>query len=494
MKVATPTRQPVMPPQPSITFLGAAREVTGSCCLIQAGGARFLVDCGMVQGGRTAPARNRQPFAFDPASLDFVLLTHAHIDHSGLLPKLMKAGFKGPIYTTAATADLLAVMLPDSGHIQEMEAEHAARRLRRDADRSRQPGGASAQASRSLTATPLYTAQDAEDCLALLQPVPYDQRMQAHASVACCFRDAGHILGSAILEIWLTHEERSLKLVMSGDLGQPGRPILRDPSFIAEADVLCIESTYGDRAHKDMPATLDELQQVLEQTLYQRHGNVIVPAFAVGRTQELIYFLHQLVREKRLPHLDISVDSPMATAATQITWKHLELFDDEARKLARWQSAGRDLPRLRFVASVDESMALNRIKSGAVIISASGMCDAGRIKHHLRHNLGRRECAVLITGFQAEGTLGRRLVDGAKRVSIFGEQIAVRASIHTLGGFSAHADQPALLDWAAHFERPPRQTFVVHGEESAALALAERLRADRGWAVQVPQPAQSFAL
>ena len=465
----------------NITVLGAAREVTGSCLLVETPSARFLVDCGMVQGGREASARNRQPFPFDPRTLDFVLLTHAHIDHSGLLPKLTRSGFAGPIFTTAATADLLAVMLPDSAHIQQADAERASRRRKP----ARQPGAEVA---------PLYSMQDAVDCLRQLQAVRYDEEIEPHAGVRCRFRDAGHILGSAIVEIWLTEGGKTTKLVMSGDLGQPGRPILRDPVTIAEADILFIESTYGDRAHKDQAATLDELAQVVDHTLNVRHGNVIVPAFAVGRTQEVLYHLHRLSREGRLRNLHIHVDSPMAAAATRITMQHLDLFDEPARRLADWRAAGRNLPLLRFTASVEESMALNRIRSGAVIVAASGMCDAGRIKHHLRHNLGRRECSVLITGFQAQGTLGRKLVDGAKRVSIFGEEIAVRASIHTLGGFSAHADQPALLAWAAAFARPPRQTFVVHGEESAALALAERLRSGRGWNVSVPARGQAIGL
>lgn len=467
-----------------VSFLGAAREVTGSCYLFETDTTRFLVDCGMVQGGREVPARNRRPFTFDPRSIDFVLLTHAHIDHSGLLPKLTRAGFQGPIYTTAATSDLLTVMLPDSAHIQEAAAARASR-CRKSARSSRRPAADS---------IPLYTMQDAVDCLLQLRPIAYDDDVAPHANVRCRFRDAGHILGSAILEIWVSEGRATTKIVMSGDLGQPGRPILRDPTLIEEADVLYIESTYGDRAHKNQTATIEELVQVIEHTTQVKRGNVIVPAFAVGRTQEVLYQLHRLAREGRLRNLKIYVDSPMAAAATRITMQHLALFDEAGRRLADWHAAGRDLPLLRFTASVEESMALNRIRSGAIIVSASGMCNAGRILHHLRHNLGRPECSVLITGFQAQGTLGRRLVDGARRVRIFGEDIAVRASIHTLGGFSAHADQPALLAWASGFRQPPRQTFVVHGEESASLALAGRLRSGRGWRVTVPAVGDSAAL
>ena len=459
----------------NITFLGAAREVTGSCYLVETTDTRFLVDCGMVQGGREAPARNRKPFAFDPKSIDFVLLTHAHIDHSGLLPKLTRAGFQGPIYTTAATTDLLQVMLPDSAHIQEGDVERAKRNNKSAHDRSAAP-------------TPLYTMQDARDCLRQVRPIAYDQELTPHPVVRCRFRDAGHILGSAIIEAWVTEHGQTTKLVFSGDLGQPGRPILRDPTPIEEADILIMESTYGDRTHKDLAATEDELIGIVERTLHEQGGNVIVPAFAVGRTQEVLYHLHRLTREGRLRNLKVFVDSPMATEATRITMQHLELFDDAANRLAVWHTIGKDLPYLHFVASAEESMALNQIRSGAIIISASGMCNAGRIKHHLRHNLPRRECGVLITGFQAQGTLGRRLVDGATRVRIFGEDIPVRATIHTVGGLSAHADQLALLGWSANFRKPPARTFVVHGEASAALAFAERLRAERGWDVAVPEP------
>lgn len=463
----------------NISFLGAAREVTGSCFLVETDAVRFLVDCGMIQGGREAPARNRAPFAFDPRTIDFVLLTHAHIDHSGLLPKLTSAGFQGPIHATAATADLLQVMLPDSGHIQETNAARAQRRVREKKARDK-----------SVTGTPLYTVQDAKDCLRQVQAADYDHELRPHPDVRCRFRDAGHILGSALLEVWVAEAGRTTKLVFSGDLGQPGRPILRDPTLIEDADILVIESTYGDRTHKDLAATQADLIQVVERTLHEQGGNVIAPAFAVGRTQEVIYHLHRLTCEGRLRGLKIFVDSPMASRASQITMQHLELFDQAARRLKDWHAVGRDIPYLRFVESVEESMQLNRVRSGAFIISASGMCDAGRIKHHLRHNLGRRECSVLMTGFQAQGTLGRRLLDGAKRARIFGDDIPVRAAIHASGGLSAHADLPALLAWTAGFKRPPQQTFVVHGEAGSALAFAERLRVDRGWRVAVPEPGQ----
>ncbi len=456
----------------NIHFLGAAREVTGSCHLVETGDLRFLVDCGMVQGGRDAPARNRKPFDFDPKKIDFVLLTHAHIDHSGLLPKLTRAGFKGPIHTTPATADLLAIMLPDSAHIQEADAERAGRRTRRGETAQRRP---------------IYTMEDARTCLRQVQATGYDNMLDPHPSVRCRFRDAGHILGSAIIEVWIAENGETTKIVFSGDLGQPGRPILRDPTTIEEADGLVIESTYGNRDHEDRVATVNSLIDIVERTRKAGGGNIIVPAFAVGRTQEILYHLHRLTREGRLSDLMVFVDSPMATEATRITRNHLELFDEQATKLAGWHKIGADVPFLKFTASVEDSKALNQIRSGAIIISASGMCDAGRIRHHLRQNLPRRECAVLITGFQAKGTLGRRLVEGARRVRLFGEDIPVRASVHALDGFSAHADRAALLAWADGFETAPRRTFVVHGEAQAATAIAERLRADKGWHVTVPE-------
>jgi len=410
-------------------FLGAAREVTGSCFLVEALNVRFLVDCGMVKGGRTAAARNHEPFPFDPASIDFVLLTHAHIDHSGLLPKLTRAGFKGAIYATPATVDLLGVMLPDSAHIQESDAKRNAQRLRgKDA------------------LPPLYTLQDASDCLQQVRGIEYDREFAPRVGVRARFRDAGHILGSAIIEVWITEYGYPTKIVFSGDLGQPGRPILRDPTPIEEADILVIESTYGDRQHRSLPETEDEIVAAFERTR-AAHGNLIIPSFAVGRTQEIIYLLADLVRRERLSPLKVDVDSPMANAAMRITLAHPELLDPETRELIAWQQAHPEKMKLEFVADVERSKALNEVRSGAVIISASGMCEAGRIKYHLRENLSRSECSILIAGFQAAGTLGRRLVDGARLVHIFGEPVPVRARIYTVGGLSAHADQGALLGW-----------------------------------------------
>lgn len=452
----------------TIQFLGGAGEVTGSCFLVEAAKTRFLVDCGMVQGGRDAAVRNRARFPFDPRSIDFVLLTHAHIDHSGLLPKLVKEGFRGPIYTTTATADLLGVMLPDSAHIQESDARRAARRPHR------------------IDATPIYNQNDVADCLALVQPVDYERDLLPSDEIRCCFQDAGHILGSAIIEVWLKEGGGTTKLVFSGDLGQPERPIVRDPTSIEDADILIIESTYGDRMHTDLAGVEDAMVSIVRQTLEERGGNVVIPAFAVGRTQQIIYQLHQLARQGRLTHLKLFVDSPMATEVTRITRDHLRLFDEQARELADWHESEPDLPWLHFTGSVEESIALNSIRGGAIIISASGMCDAGRIRHHLLHNLPRRESSVLIPGYQANGTLGRRLVDGARQVRIFGHDVSVRASIHSVDGLSAHADRAALLEWTGRFRKPPARTFVVHGEAHASQALADALRQRQGWNVTVP--------
>ncbi|WP_107762101.1 MBL fold metallo-hydrolase RNA specificity domain-containing protein [Nitrosospira multiformis] len=427
-----------------LTFLGAAGEVTGSCFLIETPQVRFLVDCGMFQGGREADRKNREAFDCGPETIDFVLLTHAHIDHSGLLPRLAMLGFRGPIYTTAATADLLAVMLKDSAYIQEKEAEWQ------------------------------------------IRSADYDEEILPHPSVRCVFRDAGHILGSAIIELGLTSGNRHRKLVFSGDLGQPGHPVIKDPAPVHQADVLLLESTYGNRLHRNMADTLDELVHAINDTLLRKGGNIIVPAFTVGRTQDLLFLLIDLYRQGKIGEMDIYVDSPMALAATEITLKHTRLLDEEMSDAMKWLRHNSGKPRIHFVQSVEESMRLNSIRKGAVIISASGMCDAGRIKYHLKYNLGRPECSILITGFQAVGTLGRRLVDGVRSVKIFNENVPVRAEIYTIGGLSAHADQADLLAWLSHFDPPPARTFLVHGEPSICAILADAIRQKLNWNASIP--------
>lgn len=433
-----------------LRFLGAAGEVTGSCFLVDTGKLKFLIDCGMFQGGRLADAKNRR-FAFAPREIAFVLLSHAHIDHSGLLPRLVAAGFGGAVYCTEATRDLSQVMLRDSAHLQEKEAEWHGE-------------------------APLYTMAEAEASLRRFVPVQYDTDARPHESVRVRFRDAGHILGSAILEIWAAGK----KLVFSGDLGQPDRPIVADPTPIAEADVLLVESTYGNRDHKTLVQTLDELAYALNDTLASRKGNVVIPAFAVGRTQEMLSHMADLQRAKRLPaRMNVFVDSPMALEATRITLKYAPLASPE---------------RVRFTEDVSESMKINDVRSGAVIVSASGMCDGGRIRHHLRWNISRPECALIFVGFQAAGTLGRRIVDGAAEVRLFGESYPVRAKVFTIGGLSAHADQSALLGWLGHFQRPPQATWIVHGEPLAANSLGEAVKQRLGWRAQVAGAGEAVAL
>ncbi len=492
------TRSEPAPEGVVVTFLGAAGEVTGSCYRVDGAEGSFLVDCGMFQGGREADEKNERALDFDARAIDFVILTHAHIDHSGLLPRLCARGFKGPIYATPATADLVGVMLPDSAHIQERESEWAKSHLRqaprsrnrrageRHAGRSGIPGANEAAAPGPiLDANPLYTVADAERCLQQFRPIAYDAETSPRADVSFRFRDAGHILGSAIAEVWIGAGSTRRKLVFSGDLGQPGRPVLADPTLIADADVLVVESTYGNRLHKSLATTYDEIADVLTRTLPR--GNVVVPAFAVGRTQEVLHVLADLVRLGRVPALTIFVDSPLATRATEITAKYAATLDRESQVLGRWLAGHHDRVRVLFTETPQDSMAINAISRGAVIVAASGMCDAGRIKHHLRHNLPREECAIVFTGFQAGGTLGRQIVDGVSSVRLFREEVPVRASVHTIGGLSAHADQAALMGWLAGFKAPPARTFVVHGERETAVAFAALIRQDRRWTeVEIP--------
>jgi len=458
-----------------LSFLGGAGEVTGSCTLVETREVSFLADCGMFQGGHEAWEKNLAALDFDLRHLDFVLLTHAHIDHSGLLPRLSARGYRGPIHVTATTAELLEVMLADSAHLQEKEAEWRSRH--RDARRHR-------------PAPPLYTVNQARACLEQLRTVAYETEFHPHPAVSCCFRDAGHILGSAIIDARVRAAAGMRRLVFSGDLGQAANGLLPAPARIDGADVLLIESTYGNRLHKPPADTQTELISAISGTL--AGGNVIIPAFAVGRTQSVLYALADLARAGKLPPLRVFIDSPMAEKATLITRHHLERLTPDVRELDRWMRSNPAELKLRYTHEVEESIALNQIRSGAIIISASGMCDAGRIKHHLRWNLPRSACAVLITGFQAEGTLGRRLVDGERNVRIFNDDIPVRASIHTIGGLSAHADRDGLLDWLRGFARAPGHTFVVHGERETAAGFAQEIKSQLGW-TKVEAPLQGDA-
>ncbi len=465
-----------------ITFLGAAQEVTGSCYLVKTGRVKFIVDCGLFQGGPEAYRKNLAAFQYEPKEIDFVLLTHAHTDHAGLLPRLSAFGFKGPIYATDATVDLLNVMLLDSAHIQESEA------LWQNKRRQKQSKGARADVA------PLYTVAQAQECLKQMEDVAYNVEFKPHDDVRVRFQDAGHILGSASIEVWLTENNVTKKIVFSGDLGQPGRLIVRDPTPIKEADVLLVESTYGNRLHKTIDDTKAELLKAIDETFNRKKGNVIVPAFALGRTQELIFMLLQLTREGKLKNVNVFIDSPLGSKATKITLDNLESLDDETRELAHEMRSGKHPIQIRFTESVEDSMALNEIRSGAIIIAGSGMCDAGRIKHHLKHRLGHKQNSIVFAGYQGEGTLGRRIVDRVPMVNIFGEDIRVAADIYTLGGLSAHGDQRALLDWLGHFSPAPQQTFIVHGEQSIMKIFSEKITSDLGWKPTLPTIGSTFNL
>jgi metallo-beta-lactamase family protein len=457
-----------------LSFLGAAQEVTGSCVLVETQSARFLVDCGLFQGGEDAAHKNRHALDFDVSSLDFVLLTHAHLDHSGLLPRLVLFGFEGPIFCTAATADLLVVMLADAANIQERQAQSHDRAGKRH--------------------EPLYDHVQAGLVTRQLRGTEYNAEIAPHDSVRCIFRDAGHILGSSILEVWINEHGASRKLVFSGDIGQPGHPIVEDPAYVKSADVLVIESTYGDRVHKSMADSVAEFARAITDTIGRKEGNVIVPAFAVGRTQDLLYLLVRLFREQQIPELSVYVDSPMATAATEITLKYLDIADQDAVETIQWIRSNRDRPRIRFVDDELESRTLSEVRHGALIIASSGMCEGGRVQRHLGANLPRPECSVIFTGFQAAGTLGRRIIEGSTSVRILGEEVPVRADLFTIGGLSAHADRRALTNWLAHFSRAPDKTFVVHGEASVALAFAGVIRQRFKWDVTVPTTRETFEL
>ncbi|MDR1778632.1 MAG: MBL fold metallo-hydrolase [Clostridiales Family XIII bacterium] len=442
-----------------IKFCGAAEGVTGSCHLVTVGegeGAlQFLLDCGMFQGGSSIEAHNEEPFPFDPEAVSFVLLSHAHIDHSGRLPLLYKRGFRGKIYCTDSTSDLIGVMLRDAAYIQEKEAEWKSRK----AERAGRP-----------PVEPLYTIPDAEDVLKLVSPVMYSQLVEPAPGVKFVMNDAGHIFGSAIIEVWTPEGEGSRKTVFSGDLGRGDKPMLNDPTLIKKADTVIMESTYGNRLH-DKSDNVDKLVKIILETT-KRGGNVVIPSFAVGRTQELIYELNKYFEDDpafkaAMKNVSVYIDSPMATAATEVFRKNAQAFDEEFKKRVLRGDDPLDFDNLHFTKSTAESAALNEDNRPKIIISASGMCEAGRIRHHLKHNLWRHNSSIVFVGYQGEGTLGRRLLEGAESVKLFGEEIAVNAQIHNLEGFSGHADRDELLRWVKGFEVKPEALFIVHGENQA---------------------------
>ena len=466
-----------------VSFLGAAKTVTGSCYYIETKTCRFLVDCGMFQGHSKEEALNQEPFPFNPGELDFMLLTHAHIDHSGRIPKLFKEGFHGEVIATKATSELCAIMLPDSGHIQEFENEWVNRKNKR---------------SGLPLVEPLYTYQDAVDCTKLFRSVRYGEVIKPAEGIKVRFNDAGHILGSSIIELWAEENGEQTKLVFSGDLGNMNMPILRDPEAIESADYLFIESTYGNRLHAEVKNKVDKFLEVINSTV-EKGGNVIIPSFAVGRTQEVIYELHKQREKygdkmKKLFNIPVYIDSPLAVSATQVFRNNLDCFDEEARTYIENGENPLDFPGLKFTTSLDESKALNERKDSMIIISASGMCDAGRIKHHLKHNLWKKESSVMFVGYQAEGTLGRRLVDGAKRVKIFGEDITVNARIEMIEGFSGHADRDGLINWIGRFNRKPSKIFIVHGEEAVMNEFASLIDQKFGIDAVVPSRGDSFII
>ena len=458
-----------------LKFLGGVRTVTGSCFYIECNKLKILVESGMYQGDG-ADEVNRAAFDFKPEEIDYIFITHAHLDHSGMLPRIVREGFRGRIIATSATRDLLELMLYDSANIQESDSEW----LTRKAARAGRP-----------PVLPLYTVDDVKEVLPLFDVKPYDQIFHLGSGIKYTFFDAGHILGSGTLELWFLDGEKEKKVVFSGDIGKKGNPIVRDPFAPPQSDFVLMESTYGNRLHKPLKESIDELVDAIKIT-FKKGGNVFIPSFAVGRTQDLLYILNNLVRDGRLYRIDVYLDSPLAEDATKVYLAHPECFDEDARKFFTTKNFDNSI-KLHFVQTVQESMALNRIKSGIVVIAGSGMCEGGRIKHHLKHNLWRPECSVIFVGFQGKGTLGRRIVDKAKFVDILGEEIAVRASVYTINGFSAHADQAELIEWLSHFKDSP-EVFIVHGEEDVEISFAELVKGKFGFVTHIPKRGEVFEL
>ncbi|MCI9287282.1 MAG: MBL fold metallo-hydrolase [Clostridia bacterium] len=471
-----------------ITFLGAAKTVTGSNFLVEAAGKKFLVDCGMYQGKATEEKENEAPFLFDVSEIDFMLLTHAHIDHSGRIPKLYNDGYRNPIIATKATCDLCTIMLPDSGHIQEMEIEWRNKKRKREG---------------KPELPPLYTAEDATKCLELFKRVKYDEIVEIDENIKVRFNDAGHMLGSSIIEVWATENDKTEKAVFTGDLGNNDIPLLASPTMIESADYLIMESTYGSRLHMRNDDKAELFLNIVSETL-DKGGTVVIPSFAVGRTQEIVYELNKLKENrddeefikkyKTLMSVPVFVDSPLAISATEIFRENTDLFDDEVKEEMEKGDNPLEFPGLQFTRTADESKALNESNQSSIIISASGMCEVGRIKHHLKHNLWNPNSTILFVGYQAPGTLGSKLVNGEKKVKVFGEEITVNARIEYIEGYSGHADQEWLLNFVYSFIKKPKHIFLVHGEEDAQEVLKEKLLETTGIPVTIPDYGETYEL
>ena len=455
-----------------LTFLGAAQNVTGSRYLVQFNNVSFLVDCGLYQE-RELKGRNWEPFLVPPQSLDAVLLTHAHLDHCGLLPKLAREGFRGSIYCTAATAEIAEIVLLDAGKLQQEDADFKRRRHEREGRKAPHPE------------IPLYTADDAKASFPLFVPVGYGETVKIGKGVEASFHDAGHILGSSMVRVRI-HQDEERIILFSGDIGGWGKPMLQDPTLFEEADYVLVESTYGDRLLESSENVANEFAEIINTTV-KAAGNIVIPSFALERSQDVLYYLNKFRLEGRIPHLMVFVDSPMAVSVTGVFEHHPELFDEEMKELLRQGKSPFDFPGLNLIRTVDESKAINYIAGSVIIIAGSGMCTGGRIKHHLVTNISRPESTIVFVGYQAVGTLGRQIVDGAKEVRILGQYYPVRARVVQLNGFSAHADRNQLLKWLSSLQRPPRCVFVTHGEPSAAQHFALLVRDKTGCDTVVPK-------
>ena len=471
-----------------ITFLGATKTVTGSNFLVEGAGKKFLVDCGMYQGSAVDELENSAPFLYDVHDIDFMLLTHAHIDHSGRIPKLYNEGYRNPIYATKATCDLCSIMLPDSGHIQEMEIEWKNRKRLRKGEKA---------------LPPLYTAEEAAKSLEIFKPVEYDKLIEIDENIHVRYNDAGHMLGSAIIEVWINEDGEQKKVVFTGDIGNNDIPLLSSPTMIDDTDFLVMESTYGNRLHIRNDEKAELFLKIVYETL-EKNGTVVIPSFAVGRTQEILYELNKIKDTKhseefykafqKLMTVPVYVDSPLAISATEVFRENMDLFDDETKALIQSGDNPLDFPGLQFTRTADESKELNEKNESAIIISASGMCEVGRIKHHLKHNLWNPNSTILFVGYQAPGTLGRKLVDGEKKVKIFGEDIAVNARIEYIEGYSGHADQEWLMNFVYSFLKKPKHIFLVHGEPEGQLVLKEKLENEAHISVTIPSFGESYDL